>query len=267
MLVQQGQARSGNADRRLACTLAAIAGALNAAVFDAAGLFSANMTGNVSLLADRLGLADLAHAALYLALVATFVTGALLSTLLVNAGRRRRLAGIYAFSIGAEALLLALLGLADLWTTGPVHGPILAFGLSLLMGLQNAVVTRISDARVRTTHVTGMVTDIGIGLANLIDLRHPGQEAEAALNRQRLRLHTFTVASFAAGGLAGILAYRAAGPFLLLATAALLAILAIHGVLSARTQPPIPEPQAPNPHHPHPHDRNMHDPNPPSRHD
>jgi uncharacterized membrane protein YoaK (UPF0700 family) len=31
-----------------------------------------------------------------------------------------------------------------------------------LMGLQNAVVTRISNARVRTTHVSGTATDIGI---------------------------------------------------------------------------------------------------------
>jgi len=34
---------------------------------------------------------------------------------LINAGKRRRLAGIYAFSILAEAILLAGLGCADLW--------------------------------------------------------------------------------------------------------------------------------------------------------
>jgi uncharacterized membrane protein YoaK (UPF0700 family) len=42
------------------------------------------------------------------------------------------------------------------------RGSILILGLSFLMGIQNAVVPRISDARVRTTHVSGMSTDIGI---------------------------------------------------------------------------------------------------------
>jgi uncharacterized membrane protein YoaK (UPF0700 family) len=119
------------------------------------------------------------------------------------------------------------------------HGPALAFGLSFLMGLQNAVVTRISNARVRTTHVTGMVTDIGIELGNLVDLagRH-GREEEAALNKDKLRLHGQTVASFLAGGVAGVLAYKAFGAFLLFGASALLLLLAGHGILAARARTP-----------------------------
>jgi len=40
--------------------------------------------------------------------------------------------------------LLALLGCADLWLALGLRGPVLILGLSFLMGLQNAVVTRIS---------------------------------------------------------------------------------------------------------------------------
>ncbi|MGO8462711.1 DUF1275 family protein, partial [Rhizobium ruizarguesonis] len=43
-------------------------------------------------------------------------------------------------------------------------------GLAFLMGLQNAVVKRISDARVRTTHVSGMATDLGIELGIAFDI-------------------------------------------------------------------------------------------------
>ena len=177
MLVQSGEARDGGADRRLAWSLAGIAGALNAAGFYAVGVFSSNMTGNVSSLADHLALADLAAAAPYLGLVAAFVLGAAASAVLVNAGRRRGMARIYALSILAEAALLAGLASADLWLAGAGRAALLAYGLSFLMGMQNVVVTRISDARVRTTHVTGMVTDIGIELGNLLDLawhRHGG---------------------------------------------------------------------------------------------
>lgn len=235
MLVQQGAARSDMADRRLAWSLAAVAGALNAAGFYATSLFSANMTGNVSVVADRLGVGDVAVALPYLALVAAFVAGAVVSTLLVNAGRRRRLAGTYALSILAEAVLLLALGGADLVLPRAGSGPVLAFGLSFLMGLQNATVTSISNARVRTTHVTGMVTDIGIGLGNLLDrARRPGPEGAAAPDKDRLRLHALTVASFAAGGVAGVLAYRAVGAGLLFGVSALLLALAGQGMLAAR---------------------------------
>jgi len=36
--------------------------------------------------------------------------------------------------------------------------------LCFIMGLQNAVITKISHAEIRTTHVTGLVTDVGIEL-------------------------------------------------------------------------------------------------------
>lgn len=56
MLVQQGTARNERIDLNLACTLAAIAGALNASAFYSVGFFSANMTGNVSVLSDHIAI-------------------------------------------------------------------------------------------------------------------------------------------------------------------------------------------------------------------
>ena len=239
MLIRLGDARSVGVDRHLGWTLAAIAGALNASGFYAVGLYSSNMTGNISSLADHVALADLRLAATYLALVAIFVLGAGVSALLINAGRRRRIASIYAFSILAEAVLLTGLGCADLWLSGTGHDPLLAYGLSFLMGLQNAVVTRISNARVRTTHVTGMLTDIGIELGNLADLlvhragRH-GHEEAAAFNKEKLWLHSLTVAAFLIGGIIGVLAYRQIGAYLLFATAAVLFLLGLSGIIAKR---------------------------------
>lgn len=235
MLIQSGDARDGGADRRLAWSLAGIAGALNAAGFYAMGMFSSNMTGNVSSLADHLALADLAAAAPYLGLVASFTSGAAVSAVLINAGRRRGMARIYALSILAEAALLTGLAFADLWLTGTGRVVLLAYGLSFLMGLQNAVVTRISNARVRTTHVTGMVTDIGIELGNLLDLawhrRGPGGPgAEVEYNAGKLLLHGVTVLSFGSGGVFGVLAYRSLGPLFLFGAALLLFLLALPGI-------------------------------------
>jgi uncharacterized membrane protein YoaK (UPF0700 family) len=232
MLVTQGNARSDAIDRRLACTLAAIAGALNTAAFHAVGFFSANMTGNVSALSDHIALGEWRVGALYLTIVLAFIGGAAVSGLLINAGRRRQIRGIYAFSILAEAVLMSLLGCADLWLPAAERGQVLILGLSFLMGVQNAVVTRISDARVRTTHVSGMATDIGIELSILFDIARGRElDTDAAPYRSKLRLHAQTVLSFLAGGTVGVLIYQAASGLLLFAAAGLLLAMALAGLM------------------------------------
>jgi uncharacterized membrane protein YoaK (UPF0700 family) len=103
------------------------------------------------------------------------------------------------------------------------------------MGLQNAVVTRISGARVRTTHVSGMATDIGIELATALDiLRGRLSPEDAAQNWTSLRLHLCTVLSFLTGGVVGVLVYRAAGGWLLIGAAIILLLPAIIGVRRSR---------------------------------
>ncbi len=104
------------------------------------------------------------------------------------------------------------------------------------MRLQNAVVTRISNTRVRTTHVTGMVTDIGIELGNILDLawrcgQPDGVDAKAEFNADKLLLHGVTVMSVLGGGVSGVLAYRRLGPMLLFGAAVLLLLLALPGIV------------------------------------
>ena len=238
MLIREGEARDIAADRGLAASLALIAGALNAAGFYAIGLYSSNMTGNVSALADHLAVGDFRLAALYLALVAVFILGAAVSTLLINAGRRRRLTGIYALSICVESMLLVGLGCVDLCVAGERHGMLMVFGLSFLMGLQNALVTRISNARVRTTHVTGMVTDIGIEIANLLSRPADRAHGRAEFDREKLRLHALTVAAFLVGGVVGVVAYRGIGSLVLFGAALWLMALAIPGLRAWRGAAP-----------------------------
>ena len=240
MLISEGPARSPAVDRRLACLMALVAGALNAAGFDAVGVFSANMTGNVSTLADHVALGELLAGSFSLAVVGSFVLGAALSSFVTSAGKRRGLGGIYALAVLAEAGLLALLGGAELCLPAAARAPVLVFGLSFLMGLQNAVVTRISDARVRTTHVSGMATDVGIGLGCLAELALRGEPAEAARpHRDRLKLHGATILSFCLGGVLGVFAFRAVGALLLFAAAALLAAAALPALLRTRPRPGV----------------------------
>ncbi|WP_158932046.1 YoaK family protein [Acidisphaera sp. S103] len=236
MLVREGIDRDDTTDLRLASLLAAVAGALNAAAFYAVGFFSANMTGNVSTLSGRLATGQFGSGLFYLAILLAFVAGAASSAWLISAGRRRGIQGIYAFSIFTEAVLLMGLGGADLWLLDVRRVPVMVLGLAFLMGLQNAVVTRISGARVRTTHISGMATDIGIELATALDiLRGRVPSEEASQNWTRLRLHLCTVLSFLVGGVIGVLVYRAVGGWLLIGASAILLVPAIIGVRRSRS--------------------------------
>jgi hypothetical protein len=49
-------------------------------------------------------------------------------------------------------------------STNRLLGGLLAF----TMGLQNAVVSKISASQIRTTHMTGVITDLGIELGKLL---------------------------------------------------------------------------------------------------
>lgn len=101
--------------------------------------------------------------------------------------------------------------------------PVLCF----TMGLQNAIVTKASDSQIRTTHVTGMVTDIGIELGKLL-YHHSRHDLEPVVaNTTRLRHHLAIVGLFFAGGILGAFGYLAIGFYALIPAAMWLMVLAL----------------------------------------
>jgi uncharacterized membrane protein YoaK (UPF0700 family) len=97
------------------------------------------------------------------------------------------------------------------------------------MGLQNAVITKVSKAEIRTTHMTGIVTDLGIELGRLVYRnrdahRHARHFVRA--DRERLAIHAATLALFLAGGIVGAIGFKVLGFAATLPIAALLLALA-----------------------------------------
>jgi uncharacterized membrane protein YoaK (UPF0700 family) len=224
-----GRQRSATANRQLGCVLAFVAGAINAGGFLAIGRYTSHMTGVISSMADNLVLGQGALVLAALAAVGAFVAGAATTALLVNFARRRRLSSEYALPLLFEASLLLLFGVLGARLAAP-EGGALALTAALLcyvMGLQNAVVTKLSRAEIRTTHMTGIVTDIGIELGKLLYWnRDPGQP-RVAPNRARLSLLAALLGCFLAGGVAGALGFKHVGYLSTVPLAALLCMLAI----------------------------------------
>lgn len=73
MLIRTGSARTETLDLSLAGLLSTVAGALNAVGFLVAGTFTANMTGNISAMADTLVVGQVALALSFAGLVLAFI--------------------------------------------------------------------------------------------------------------------------------------------------------------------------------------------------
>lgn len=234
MLVREGADRNDQIDIALAVSLAFVAGALNAAAFYSAGFFAANMTGNVSAASDYLMLGSW-HTMFYLLLLLVlFVMGAMASSMVIGAGVRQKNTLIYSHALLIEAVLLAIMGgLAAL--VGPtLQSKIFVGSTAFLMGFQNAVVTKISGARVRTTHISGMATDLGIEMAGIWRTRFGAGPAEVAVRyRSQFKLHALTILAFFAGGASGVLLFQGMGAAVMLIAGTAVAGVAVAGMLTA----------------------------------
>lgn len=156
-----------------------------------------HLTGTTSLLGAALAQGRGAAAGQLAAMIGAFVAGAALSGLLIQ-DSTLRLGRRYGVALALEALLLA--ASVPLFQAGRFAGPLLA---AVAIGLQNAMATTYSGAVVRTSHVSGMFTDLGITLGHAL--------RGLPIARRRLWLCLVIIASFLAGGLLGALAFAAFG--------------------------------------------------------
>jgi uncharacterized membrane protein YoaK (UPF0700 family) len=145
--------------------------------------------------------------------LAAFLLGATASTLLVRHSRRRQLHSEYALPLLVEAGLLLCFGLLGTQISGfnGFYVSATVMLLSFIMGLQNAVITKLSNAEIRTTHITGVVTDIGIELGKLLYREPAVASNQPAPDGARLRLLTMLALCFFTGGVTGALGFKHIG--------------------------------------------------------
>jgi uncharacterized membrane protein YoaK (UPF0700 family) len=220
-----GSTRTETANRHLARYLACVAGAANAGGFLAVRQYTSHMSGIVSAMADNLATGSLSLVFSGLAAVGSFLAGAFLTTLAVRWARERKLESEYALPLLAEAFLLIVFGLTGrVFSGGHVLDTVML--LCFTMGLQNAIITKISDAVIRTTHLTGMVTDIGIALGRMVYTGSTGAATTISAELNRLGLLSSLIALFFVGGVIGAFGFRHAGFLFTLPLAGVLMLLA-----------------------------------------
>lgn len=226
-----GRKRTASANRHLGFALAFVAGAINAGGFLAVQQYTSHMTGIVSSMADSLVLGAYDVVLGGAGGLVSFVAGAASSAMLVNYARRRRMHSEYALPLLVEASLLICFGVlgARLSSIQGLFVPATVMLLCFIMGLQNAVITKLSHAEIRTTHLTGIVTDIGIELGKLLyrNAAGPPSHLRVVANRERLRVLALLVVSFFLGGLLGAVGFKHVGYVSTVPLALVLLVLAM----------------------------------------
>ncbi|OZB53473.1 MAG: DUF1275 family protein [Stenotrophomonas sp. 14-69-23] len=166
-----------------------------------------HLTGTTSQLGMALVQHDWRSVAHLWGMLIAFSLGAMLSGLIVQDGTLR-LGRRYGVVLIIESLLLLVA--IPLFKQQQIWG---ALAAAMACGLQNAMVTTFSGAVVRTTHLSGMFTDLGIGLGHLL--------RGLPLQMRRLTLSGLIISGFLAGGVIGAWLFQRYGYDALLAPALL----------------------------------------------
>lgn len=166
-----------------------------------------HLSGTVTTLGIGLGQTNYDVALHAFAILVAFFLGCVISGAIIRQSSLR-LGRRYGIALSLESV--ALFAAVYFLRRGANSGDYLA---ALACGLQNAMVTTYSGSTMRTTHMTGMVTDLGIACGHLLR----GTEVDWF----RFRIYGVLFLGFFAGGLIGTLGYHHFGYDTLLFPAAL----------------------------------------------
>jgi uncharacterized membrane protein YoaK (UPF0700 family) len=191
-------------DLKLASLLSLTAGSVNAASFFAFSVLTTNITGHATNIGTHLVAQSWWEASMAFLWVFSFFFGAFVCSLIMEVVGRYYPRFSHTIPLVMEMVILLLVshyGYIFFYEMHDDHTiPVLGGSLLFAAGLQNAMVSKLSGAVIRTTHLTGMMTDIGINLAH--SLLPFSRKKEPKLGT-KLLLHGIIVLSFIVGGIIG----------------------------------------------------------------
>lgn len=199
MFKHRGETRTLQHNLRIASLLSFVAGLVNVAGFLAVQRLTTNVTGHFAFFVDELFKLNFLQGFIFFLYIFFFFLGSFVSSFLVELFYKKNFPYVYVLPALIEsAILLSVPLFGDLLVQD--HPDSLAFLLLFAMGLQNSLVTTISNAAVRTTHLTGLFTDLGIELSQLFFYREHTQRTRLFSS---IRLRLTIIFFFFVGGMTG----------------------------------------------------------------
>ena len=207
MFRHQGKTRTLSHNLKIASLLSFIAGLVNVAGFLAVQRLTTNVTGHFAFFVDEVFKLNFWQGVVYFLYIFFFFLGSFVSSFLIETISRKGDRYIYIVPSFIECLILFVIGF---WGQGLIikNPDIIAFSLLFAMGLQNSLVTTISNASVRTTHLTGLFTDLGIELSQLFFYKTKEQRHRLISS---IKLRMTIISFFFIGGIIGGVLYSKVG--------------------------------------------------------
>jgi uncharacterized membrane protein YoaK (UPF0700 family) len=168
MFRHKGKNRTFIHNLRLATLLSFVAGIVNITGVLAVKTLTTNVTGHFAYFAEELIRENYSAAITFFIFTIFFLIGAFTSNFLSElvSGKHPDLSHVVPIALEIFVLTgVAIFGAPS--NISVLGGKLIAFFMLFAMGLQNSLVTKISQSTVRTTHLTGLFTDLGIELSQL----------------------------------------------------------------------------------------------------
>lgn len=212
MFKHQGNKRNLRHNLKIASLLSFVAGMVNVAGFLAVQKLTTNVTGHFAFFVDEIFKLNFKQGISYFLYIFFFFLGSFFSSLLVEFFLHKNEKYVYVIPTAIESLILLAIGIfgVNLRLETP---DLIAYCLLFAMGLQNSLVTRISNATVRTTHLTGLFTDLGIELSQLFFYRESMVRKKLLVS---IKLRATIIGFFFTGGIVGGIFYSKIGLHVLL---------------------------------------------------
>ncbi len=206
MFRHQGKKRSAKNNLEIAVVLSFVAGIVNVTGFLFLSRLTTNVTGHFAFFIYDMSIAEFWKGTIYLFYIVCFLLGSFTSGWLIEDANYYKKQNKYFRPTLLECLVLGSVILLNyLFEEFPHEAT--NFMLLYAMGLQTSFVTKISNATVRTTHLTGLFTDLGIELSQLFYLRRNNYLEQEKKIKNSIKLRLFIVIFFFLGGFFAGFAY------------------------------------------------------------
>ena len=174
MFRHQGKNRTFIHNLRLATLLSFVAGIVNVTGVLSIKTLTTNVTGHFAYFAEEVMRHHYSAAITFFIFTIFFLIGSFVSNFLAELISKKHPNLSHVIPITLEIIVLIGVGIfGGQSQLSSFEGKWIAFSLLFAMGIQNSLVTKISQSTVRTTHLTGLFTDLGIELSQLFFYKKP----------------------------------------------------------------------------------------------
>lgn len=199
MFRHQGKSRTLKHNLRIATILSFVAGVVNVTGFLSFKKLTTNVTGHFALFINDVASFEFWRGTVYFLYIFSFLLGSFFSSFLIEHFIENKKLNVFVLPTFIESLILISIGLISNFVEIK-YSDVIVCSLLFAMGLQNSFVTKISNAVVRTTHLTGLFTDLGIDISQMFFPKlHPDKEKLKA----NIKLRIYIILFFFAGGFIG----------------------------------------------------------------